>query len=222
LQAINNKEKITLVIRGRNDINNFTPEELFVENNEDMLLKVRGDKAEYYLHDIDEVKHSGKQQNPIFSEIYSFYYRIFEKLAKEYKNNKDFDVTETLEKYGTKDTKTLFGTINKNILPLLAELKNLEIPLTTPELRWLKTVMQDPRFDLFVTDEERSCLNDLVDDVEAFDLSAFKIYDKKKKSYKSITDAEIPKGINKDSFREQLKNLNNILFSVPDNAFRKF
>ena len=220
LKAINNKERIKIVFQDkkRNVDKLFKPVALFIEN-ETKLLKVRSDKEEYYLHEINDIKYDKKSKNPIFSEIYSFYYKIFEELVKEYKKNPKFDKSKVLKKYGTKDTIIIFEKIDKNILPLLAKLDNIEIPLTALELRWLKTIMQDVRFDLFVTSSEKQYLEDLVKDVEPFDLSAFKIYNSKAKKYECVTDFGIPKGINKNLFREELEKTNTIWFSVDGNFF---
>lgn len=220
LQSINNNKEISLEFKD-DSTKTILPKMLLIEN-KTKLLKVLDSNNEYYLHRISGINYDKKPKNPIFSEIYSFYYKIFEELVKEYKKDKNFDttkVTKVLEKYGTKDTVFIFEKIDKNILPMLAKLDNIEIPLTNLELCWLKTIMQDVRFDLFVTDDEKQSLEELVKDIEPFNLTSFKVYSAKGKKYKSITDFGMPEGIDKDTFRKQIKELNSILFNIEKNSF---
>lgn len=225
LEAINKKEVIKkLVLKENNLKEDFKPIELFVEKNTG-LLKVKDQKDEYYLHEIQEISYSGKVKCPIFSEIYSFYYKIFEEIIKEYKRDKKYDVANTLKKYGTSYTSFLFNRIDKNLLNMLAKLDNTVIPLTILELRWLKTIMQDPRFDIFVTEEEKQCLSVLVEDIEKLDLSSFKIYDYKENKYNNLINKNITtqiKKIKKDDFRKQLSKLNSIEYSLKDNSFKEY
>lgn len=220
LQSINSNKEISLELKD-NSTKTIIPKMLFIED-KTKLLKVLDNKNEYYLHKISDIKYNKKPNNPIFSEIYSFYYKIFEELVKEYKKDKNFDktkVNKVLEKYGTKDTALIFEKIDKNVLSMLAKLDNIEIPLTNLELRWLKTIMQDTRFDLFVSEDEKHSLENLVKDVTPFELSAFKIYDNKTKTYKSITTVEIPKGEDRDSLKKKLKAFNSVLYSIQNNTF---
>ena len=232
LNAINNKEKIKIVFKGNEEIfKEVTPIELFIEKKSN-LLKLKDNKKEYYLHDIqgfpdEEFQNSSKtkkskkiklKKSPIFNEIYSFYYKIFEEVVAEYKKDERYDVTKAIKNYGSNDTR-IYSDIIEELIPKLAKLKNITIPLTKLELRWLKTIMQDVRFDLFVTNDEKQSLEDLVEGVEPFDLTSFKVYSAKEKKYKSIKDFCMPEGLNKNTFREQIKELNSILFNIEKNSF---
>ena len=79
--------------------------------------------------------------------------------------------------------------------------------------------MQDARFDLFVSEDEKHSLENLVEDVTPFDLSAFKIYDNKTKTYKSITAFGLPKGEDRDQLKKKLKEFNSVLYSIQNNSF---
>lgn len=222
LTAINNNQSIILNTKNgwKEDYN---PKEIILDKNKKLLKVINGNMEEYYLNDIIDIKLDKKKfENPVFSEIYSYYYKIFEELIKKYKENPNYNISEILDKYGSDDTSCNIKQI-KEILPKLARLKHTTIPLTNLELRWLKTIMQDVRFDLFVSEEEKHSLKKLVEDVEPFNLSSFKIYDDNKKEYKSITNTETSKGIkDKKSFREDLKKLNSVLFSIQKNMFKDF
>ena len=232
LNALNKKEKVKLVFKGKEDIfEEILPKELFIEK-ESNLLKFKDNKKEYYLHEIqgfpdEESQNSSKRKkstkiklkkSPIFSEIYSFYYKIFEEVINKYKENPNYDISSTINNYGTNNTK-IYANVIEELKPKLAKLKNVSIPLTNLELRWLKTIMQDIKFDLFVTDNEKESLAELVKDVEPFDLTSFKVYSAREKKYKSITDFGMPEGIDKDTFRKQIKELNSILFNIEKNSF---
>jgi len=236
LKAINNKETIHLVFKGENTIHEIQPKELFIENNKSGLLKFKDNTQEYYLNKIEgfvnKTNKSAKTCNidsPIFSEIYSFYYKIFEDSIKEYNKNKMIRSQEALikkdftmfipKKYNLYDY-ILNKRIFNELFPILAQLKNISIPLTILEQRWLKTIMQDERFDLFVSNEEKQLLENLIKDIEPFDLSCFKIYDNKDKKYKSVIHNSIPNGLNKDLFRQQLKYLDSASFSIQENSFK--
>ena len=79
--------------------------------------------------------------------------------------------------------------------------------------------MQDARFDLFVSEDEKYSLENLVEDVTPFDLSAFKVYDNKTKTYKSINTFEIPNGVDRNSLKKKLKEFNSVLYSIQNNSF---
>ena len=125
---------------------------------------------------------------------------------------------ETIDKYGSDDTSCNIKQI-KEILPRLARLEHTTIPLTNLELQWLKTIMQDVRFDLFVSEDDKHSLENLVEDVTPFDLSAFKVYDNKAKTYKSINTFEIPNGEDRNSLKKKLKEFNSVLYSIQNNSF---
>ena len=238
LEAINSKTPVKLVIKGQAKIKEFLPEEIFIENKTD-LLKVKGNKQEYYLHDIagfakdksSDEQNTGKNyhiESPVFSEIYSFYYKVFEDSIREYKkqeNNSKKNINDITNYIPEKYKRTYNRMLSKNIfyelLPILAKLENYTVPLTTLELRWLKTIMQDAKFDLFVTTEEKTCLESLVNDIEPFNMSSFKIYDYKAKAYKNINNSSLPKIIDKDAFKKELKELNTFLFSMQNNTLSK-
>ena len=62
------------------------------------------------------------------------------------------------------------------------------------------------------------------DDVEIFDLSAFKVFDYQEKEYKNIVNQNLVKKlakINKIEFKKQLSELNSIIYSQKDNSFKK-
>ena len=140
-------------------------------------------------------------------------------MKKDRSFEKQLDYTQYIpKKYST--FKNIFSKkIFNEHFSKLAKLKNVQIPLTAPELSWLKTIMQDLKFDLFVTDDEKESLAELVKDVEPFDLSAFKIYDSNEKTYKSITDFGVPEDIDRNIFTEKIKELNTILFNTDTNSF---
>ena len=66
---------------------------------------------------------------------------------------------------------------------------------------------------------EKHSLENLVEDVTPFDLSAFKIYDNKTKTYKSINTFEIPNGVDRNSLKKKLKEFNSVLYSIQNNTF---
>ena len=218
LEVINNNKTIKkLVFKNKSFVKDFKPSELFIEK-ETGLLKVKSNKKEYYLHDINEVDYYKNAQNPIFNEIYSYYYKIYEEVARKYKKNKVIDI-KIIEKYGSKDSQLYF---NENIMKMLSNLHNIALPLTKLELRWLKTIMQDSRFDLFVEEADKKSLEMLVKDVKPFNLAPFKIYDFHQNIYKNVISANLPKEIeDKDLFKDKLKILNSALFSIRENSFKE-
>ncbi len=185
LEAINNKQEVSLKLYNNEKPVKFKPNEIYTDKNNKSLLTVK-DKNDnkYLLSQIDTVEQDVKTKNLIFSEIYSFYYRIIEESLKKRTPENDVNessIKEIIEKFGTKDTnnypdkdtnKIFIQAIN-NIIRKLQNLDNCLIPLTTLELRWLKTIMLDKRFDLFV-DNKETLFDDLVKDIEPFDLSCFK------------------------------------------------
>lgn len=215
LEAINNNQLVTLKLLNKNE-KTFMPKEIVIDK-DSCLRKVSNGKEEYYLKDIDEVNYDKKVKNLVFSEIYSFYYKIIEESIKEYKN-KNYNISDILEKYGTSDTSLNEANI-KFFLKLLVKLEKVSIPLTKLELQWLKTIMQDCRFDLFVSKEEKTKLEVLIKDIEPFNLSVFKNFDHKKKKYINIQDVSIDE-INKEEFSNILKQLNSILYSSINNSFK--
>jgi hypothetical protein len=237
LEAINNKKSVCLVFKGEKEVKEINPTELFIEKDKCGLLKIKDNKNEYYLNKIEGfVNKTNKQakscnvDSPIFSEIYSFYYKIFEDAINAYKKDKGLKLQKNsaikdFTMYIPKKYSSYKYILNKRtfneLFPLLAILNNIAIPLTTLELRWLKTIMQDSRFDLFLSQEEKRYLENLVEDIEPFNLSSFKMYDYKEKIYKSILETSIPMNIDKDLFRQQLEYLNNASFSVKENSFTK-
>ena len=245
LDAINNKKTVNIVFKDKTDIKNFKPVELFIEKDNKGLLKVKDDKNEYYLNKIggftkeNNQERSNKEkkysiESPIFSEIYSFYYKVFEDAVKIYKKCLDekYVYAQILDKYKNtynsileeQDLKELFIPSNTNILQILANIDNIEnisIPLTTLELRWLKTIMQDPRFDLFVDENIKSDLEKLVNDVEIFDLSSYKIFDYETNKYTNIVNKNLINTINrinKKKFTEELDKLN--YYSLKNHCFK--
>ena len=218
LDAINNKQSIKIYFKRKNKNNRqkeekILPEEILIDKKDLLLKVVDNKKQEYYLNKIDKINDK-KPNNLIFSEIYSFYYKIFEVILK----NPNSNICEVLRKYGSVDS--IFNeNVVKELQPTLSNLENIEIPLTNLELRWLKTIMQDVRFDLFVSEDDKHSLGNLVEDVIPFDLSAFKIYDDKTKTYKSITTVEIPNGEDRDSLKKKLKEFNSVLYSIQNNTF---
>ena len=52
-------------------------------------------------------------------------------------------------------------------------------------------------------------------------MSSFKIYDYKAKAYKNINNSSLPKIIDKDAFKKELKELNTFLFSMQNNTLSK-
>lgn len=218
LTAINHNDTIIINFKNKDQRDKkIVPKELLIDK-KDLLLKVVDDnQREYYLNEIDKINNK-KPNNLIFSEIYSFYYKIFEEKI----NNPSYDIDEIIKKYGTTDTSDKYKNnykLIKELMPKLEKLKNATIPLTKLEIRWLKTIMQDERFDLFVDDDKKQSLEDLVEGVEPFDLTSFKVYSAKEKKYKSIKDFCMPEGLNKNTFREQIKELNSILFNIEKNSF---
>lgn len=225
LTAIDNNK--TISIRNKNgEDKTITPIEIRID--EKRLLKVIDNKnQDYYLHEIDEVIYDEKPNNLIFSEIFGSYYKVFEELVNNNKTGKD-DIAEVLKKYASDDAinekrhkNAIIDTIYE-VLPKLQKLKRIAIPLTNLELRWLKTIMQDERFDLFLPHDKKYSLECLVKNVEPFNLDIFKIYDKNNKKYKYLKDAGLPQGINKDEFRENLCRLNSVMFSIDKNSFNNF
>lgn len=225
LTAIENNKTIRLKNKNGED-KTITPIEICI--NEKRLLKVMdNNNQDYYLHEIDEVIYDGKPNNLIFSEIFGSYYKIFEELVNNNKNTKD-DIEEALKKYASDDAlynrnfnNAIINTIH-NLLPRLQKLEKIAIPLTNLELRWLKTIMQDERFDLFLLPYEKYSLERSLENVEPFNLNIFKIYDKNKKIYKNLKDTGIPEGIDKNEFRENLSKLNSVMFSIEKNSFENF
>ena len=180
LNTINNNASITLKLRN-GKLETLKPIEIYIDKS-DSLLKVKSANEQiFYLNEIDSVKNHKKVRNPVFSEIYSYYYKIYEEAANEYKKSKAVDKNNIIKKYGSKDT-----WIDESIMKMLSMLPNIAIPITTLELRWLKTIMQDRRFDGFVSAEEKQCLSGLINDVDAFDLSSFRIFNYKENAYKSL------------------------------------
>ena len=213
LTAINNDKSVKLSLKDKKHLN-IKPNELIIDGKNSLLKVIDEKEQEYYINEIDKVNDK-KPNNLIFSEIYSFYYKIIEEMVKEFKQNRNCDISNIIEKYGSADTfdilfrdEEIFD-INE-LLPLLSKLNNVAIPLTRLELQWLKTIMQDDRFDLFVSEKDKALLTDLVSDtnIEPFDLSSFKIYNLKDNKYQSISDFGIPEGLNKDEFRTKINKLN--------------
>ena len=159
---------------------------------------------------------------------------MFEDAVKIYKKCLDekYVYAQILDKYKNtynsileeQDLKELFIPSNTNILQILANIDNIEnisIPLTTLELRWLKTIMQDPRFDLFVDENIKSDLEKLVNDVEIFDLSSYKIFDYETNKYTNIVNKNLINTINrinKKKFTEELDKLN--YYSLKNHCFK--
>ena len=218
LTAINTHQPVSLNLK-TGKLENYNPKEI-VSDRENKLLKVKDvNNKEYYLNDIvDTIVNKNKLKNPVFSEIYSYYYKIFEELISKYRENPSYNIMETIDKYGSDDTSCNIKQI-KEILPRLARLEHTTIPLTNLELQWLKTIMQDVRFDLFVSEDDKHSLENLVEDVTPFDLSAFKVYDNKAKTYKSINTFEIPNGEDRNSLKKKLKEFNSVLYSIQNNSF---
>lgn len=218
LTAINTHQSVSLNLKTGN-LKNYNPKEIVLDRENKLLKVIDANNKEYYLNDIiDIIVNKNKLKNPVFSEIYSYYYKIFEELIRKYKENPSYNIMETINKYGSDDTSCNTKQI-KEILPRLARLEHTTIPLTSLELRWLKTIMQDVRFDLFVSEDEKHSLENLVEDVTPFDLSAFKIYDNKTKTYKSITAFGLPKGVDRNSLKKKLKEFNSVLYSIQNNSF---
>lgn len=235
LYSINHNIEPYIKLRNKDSYKKIKPIELFLEK-EKSLLKVKTVADESYLCDIKEIILDKSHKNPIFSEIYSFYYKIFEDAIKIYKKYHDEKETkkQILSEYSdtynlildSSDLDTLFfekqQKTQQSILQIISNIENIEnvsIPLTTLELRWLKTIMQDARFDLFVSEDEKYSLENLVEDVTPFDLSAFKVYDNKTKTYKSINTFEIPNGVDRNSLKKKLKEFNSVLYSIQNNSF---
>lgn len=243
LNAINSKEKINVFYKEKEDnifsTNNkkgrvaqkdkenleFTPTEIFVEK-DTVLLKVKTSNGkEYYLNSME--KSMNKNENPVFNEIFGFYYNIIQDVINYKKKRLQQDKKDKLSETDIKNH------INKNfqdcynsildvsvITPIaskLSRLKNVEIPLTNIERRWLRTIMNDKKFDLFVDDKE-SLFSDLVKDVEPFDLLHFKIFNYEKNCY--INFDQIDNITDKNQFRKKLKELDFMIFSLKENDFK--
>ena len=81
--------------------------------------------------------------------------------------------------------------------------------------------MQDPRFDLFVDENIKSDLEKLVNDVEIFDLSSYKIFDYETNKYTNIVNKNLINTINrinKKKFTEELDKLN--YYSLKNHCFK--
>ena len=241
LDAINNNKSISLAFNDNSYIENFKPNKIFIDKKN--LLKIADYNNEYYLYKIREINYTGKLKNPIFSEIYSFYYKIFEDSVKLYKEEKKknsdkekhkYEINSNFigyipEKYKKTYNKMIdeqenfgFKKIFNGLLPNLAKLENVTVPLTTLELRWLKTIMSDSRFDLFVSEEEKQDLEKLVCEVEPFDLSSFKIYDSKGKKCKNLINKDVIKAvreIDKNEFKKKLNKIHSAIYSLINNNF---
>lgn len=223
LNAINNNSTVKISLKNKNTDEKIEPKELILDKEKSLLKIKAGNETEYYLKEIDEIHYDNKSQNPIFSEIYSFYYKIFEELINEYKNGRINNTQEILKKYGTNDTPVFWNKIDERILKFLSKLKFVSVPLTTLELRWLKTIMQDPRFDLFVSEKEKQNLNELVFDVQEFDLSSYKIFNYKENKYTNIINENLVRKIKEkdiEKIRKLIKELNSVTYSLKEQWFK--
>ena len=101
LNAINNEDTVRISIKNK-EKSEIKPTELILDKESQLLKVIDYNKNEYFLHEIEEIENNKKVKNPIFSEIYSFYYKIFEELANEYKKDKNCDKNTVLYYYGSK------------------------------------------------------------------------------------------------------------------------
>ena len=217
MEAINKKQKILLTLKNKEKIT-LQPIELFVEK-DSTLLKVKcTDKQEYFIHEFGYIP----KDNLIFNEIYSFCYKIISEIIEQYhkytQQKKPFterEIRAIINKYHF-----YCNIINpdyiKKLLPSLAQFRKFTLPLTNLEQRWLKTIMQDYRFDLFV-DNKETLFGNLVKDVEPFDLSDFK--DINGNSYKDYWKNDKIKESNKKELRDKLQKTTKIIYSLLGNKF---
>lgn len=218
LEAVNNQKEVTLKLYENDKEITFKPAKLYIDKNDYLIKTQDADNNRYSLNEIEEIKWTEKQNNPVFSEIYSFYYKIFEEIVQQYKKNQEEqkenysdedikqDIDKILDKYPFYKDVMKKETITEILKSSFSQFDKIELPITMLERRYLKTIMQDERFDLFVPDKD-TLFVDLVKDVEPFDLSKFMIWNGEE--YQTINSFKVKdKKSFQQSFEQKLKNLN--------------
>lgn len=120
--------------------------------------------------------------NNLFSEIFGCYYKVITEIV----NNSPLSVDEIVKIIN----KNGFAESNFHLLPKLETLPFIEkrdgkyysllknkikMPMTDIEKAWIKAISQDPKFELFADDYDKS---KLVDKESLYEQEQFKYYDK--------------------------------------------
>lgn len=154
----------------------------------------------------------------IFSEIYSTYYQITEKILKKKIVTKS-EILDIIRKNGFSETVLFLAPklIGEDNYGLLAEKngvyqsilkKEPYIPLTTLEKRWLCAILQDKKSSLFLDKEQKEKLCDLLEAEPLYQNQFFRFFDR----FADGDDYED---------EEYIKHFRNILKSVHDHTLIK-
>lgn len=124
----------------------------------------------------------------LFSEIYSCYYQIIYRMIHTASPMTKQQMQQIIEKYGYAETgiyllpKLLdnnlrLGTWKEGEYSFFME-PDLEVPLSTLQKSWLRTILSDPRIRLFFTEQEVKLLDQSLQDVSPlFQWKDFYYYD---------------------------------------------
>lgn len=128
--------------------------------------------------------------NNLFSEIYGCYYKVVEEIIKNSPVTED-EIRKIVKQCGYEETCFhFFPLLNKlpflekkgdkyySTLEISEQKKNFSFPLTNIEKSWLKSIVQDERFPLFVNGKTYENIVKKLSDIEPlYDEKMFRYYD---------------------------------------------
>ena len=151
----------------------------------------------------------------IFNEIFSSYYKVM----REITNAESMSIKELQDFISSRssDESSLFLLDNLNNYFFLKEIdgkwesklgKEIVQPLTKLEKSWLKEIISDPKFKLFVDEEKINKLNELLGEIQPlFDESVFHYFDQTMSSDEYLSEEYVNKFKTLKKAIEEKKNL---------------